>query len=85
LNPRGLHSPQASTATPEARGGSTFSLLRGSKVIAQRYNPAEMKKLNLYAPTGESERKGILNEVEEFTAFFQKATSAHEDVIAYLS
>ncbi len=55
------------------------------KVIAARYNPAEMKKLDLYAPTEEAERKAVLNVVEEFTAFFQKAASAHEDVIAYVS
>ena len=55
------------------------------KVISERYNPAEMKKLNIYAPTEESERKAILHVVEEFTAFFQKAASAHEDVITYVS
>jgi hypothetical protein len=55
------------------------------KVIAARYNPVEMKKLELYAPTEENERKAILNVIEEFTAFFRKAESAHEDVIAYVS
>jgi len=55
------------------------------KVIAARYNPAEMKKLDLYAPTEESERKAILNVIEEFTAFFKKAESNHEDVLAYVS
>ncbi len=55
------------------------------KVIAGRYDPAQMKKLDLYAPTEERERKAILNVVEEFTAFFQKAASAHEDVITYVS
>jgi hypothetical protein len=55
------------------------------KVIAARFNPAEMKKLDLYTPIDERERKGILNEVEEFTAYFQKAASVHEDVIRYLS
>src|SRR6266571_4233184 len=55
------------------------------KVIAGRYDPAEMKKLDLYAPTEERERKAILNEVEGFTAFFQKAASSHEDVILYVS
>jgi len=55
------------------------------KVIAARYNPAEMMKLDIYAPTEESERKALLNVVEEFTAFFQKATSARENVIRYVS
>jgi hypothetical protein len=55
------------------------------KLIAERYNPAQMKKLNLYAPTEDSERKGVLNAIEEFTAFFQKAASAHEEVVTYLS
>jgi len=55
------------------------------KVIAGRYDPAEMKKLDLYAPTEERERKAILNVAEEFTAFFQKAASSHEDVILYVS
>ena len=55
------------------------------KVIAGRYDPAEMKKLDLYAPTEERERKAILNVAEEFTAFFQKAASANEDVITYVS
>ena len=53
------------------------------KVIAERYNPADMKKLDIYAPPEEGEKKLILREVEEFTAFFQKAASAHEDVITY--
>jgi uncharacterized protein DUF1877 len=55
------------------------------KVIAARYNPAEMKKLDLYAPTEESERKAVLNALEKFTGFFQKAASVHEDVITYAS
>ena len=54
-------------------------------MIAARYDPAEMKKLNIYAPTEEPERKAILHVVEEFTAFFQTAASSHDDVIAYVS
>jgi hypothetical protein len=55
------------------------------KVIAERYDPVAMKKVDTYAPREENEKKAMLNLVEEFTGFFQKAASVHEDVIAYLS
>jgi hypothetical protein len=55
------------------------------KVIAERYDPVAMKKVDIYAPREENEKKAMLNLVEEFTGFFQKAASVHEDVIAYLS
>jgi hypothetical protein len=55
------------------------------KVIAARYNPDEMKKLEIYAPRPENEKKLILAAVEEFTAFFQKAAATHDDVIRYVS
>jgi hypothetical protein len=55
------------------------------KVIAARYDPEQMKKLDLYAPTEQRERNAILNEIEQFTGFFQKAASVHEDVITYVS
>jgi hypothetical protein len=55
------------------------------KVIAERYDPVAMKKVDIYAPREANEKKAILNVVEEFTAFFQKAASAHEDVITYVS
>ena len=54
------------------------------KVIAVRYDPAAMKKLDLYALPDEKEKKGVLNVVEELTAFFQQAVAGHEDVIKYV-
>ena len=55
------------------------------KVIAERYNPEAMKKLEIYAPPEENEKKALLRVVEDFTAFFQKAAATHEDVITYVS
>ncbi len=54
------------------------------KVITSRYDPAAMKKLDIYAPPEDSEKKVILQVVEELTAFFQKAAAAHEDVIKFV-
>jgi len=54
------------------------------KVIAARYDPEAMKKLDIYAPREEKEKAGVLNTIEELTAFFQKAAAAHEDVIKYV-
>jgi hypothetical protein len=55
------------------------------KVIASRYDPAAMKKLDIYAPREENGKKLILETVEELTAFFQKTAAAHEDVIKFVS
>ena len=54
------------------------------KVIAARYDPVAMKKVDIYAPPDEREKKGVLNVVEELTTFFQQAAAAHEDVIKYV-
>ena len=64
----------------------TATALAGAdrKVIAARYDPAALKKLDLYAPPEENAKKGILNVIEELTAFFQQAAAAHEDVIKYV-
>jgi len=55
------------------------------KVIASRYDPTAMKKLEIYAPREENGKKLILAIIEELTAYFQKAAAAHEDVIKYVS
>ena len=54
------------------------------KVIGARYDPDTMKKLDIYAPPEASEKKAILQVIEELTAFFQKAAAAHEDVITFV-
>ena len=54
------------------------------KAIAARYDPAEMKKLDIYAPPEATEKKAILQVIEELTAFFQKAAAAHEEVITFV-
>ena len=55
------------------------------KVIASRYDPAAMRKLDIHAPPEESEKKAVLQVVEGLTAFFQSAAAAHEDVIKFAS
>jgi hypothetical protein len=55
------------------------------KAIASRYDPAAMKKLEIYAPREENGKKLILAIIEELTAYFQKAAAAHEDVVKYVS
>jgi hypothetical protein len=55
------------------------------KVIAARYDPEVMKKLNIYASPEADEKKGILQLIEDLTAFFQKAAANHEDVITFVS
>jgi hypothetical protein len=54
------------------------------KVIAGRYDSDAMKKLDIYAPPEENEKKAILSVIEELTAFFQSAAAAHEDVIKFV-
>jgi|ERR1043165_4628763 hypothetical protein len=55
------------------------------KVIASRYDPAAMRKLDIYAPPEEGEKKAVLQVVEGLTAFFQSAAAAHDDVIKFVS
>ncbi len=64
----------------------TAAALAGAdrKVIASRYDPEAMKKLKIYAPPEENEKKAILKVIEELTAFFQQAAAAHEDVIIFI-
>jgi hypothetical protein len=64
----------------------TAAALAGAdrKVIADRYDPATMKKLDIYAPREENEKKLMLQVIEELTAFFQKAAAAKEDVIKFV-
>jgi hypothetical protein len=54
------------------------------KILAGRYNPEAMKKLDIYAPPEETEKNSILKVIEELTAFFQKAAATHEDVIKFV-
>ena len=64
----------------------TAAALAGAdrKVIARRYDPAAMKKLDIYAPREENAKKLMLDVVEELTAFFQKAAATEEDVIKFV-
>jgi hypothetical protein len=64
----------------------TAAALAGAdrKAIAARYDPAAMKKLDIYAPPEANEKKTILQVIEELTAFFQKAAAAHEDVLTFV-
>ncbi len=64
----------------------TAAALAGAdrKLIAARYDPAAMKKLDIYAPPEADEKKAILQVIEELTAFFQKAAATHEDVITFV-
>jgi len=64
---------------------STAALIGADrKVIAGRYDPVAMKKLDIYAPPEQKMKKAILEVVEELTAFFQKAAAAHEDMIKFV-
>lgn len=54
------------------------------KVIAARFDPAAMEKLNIYAPPEADEKAAILHVIEDLTAFFQKAAANHEDVITFV-
>ena len=64
----------------------TAAALAGAdrKVIADRYDPAVMKKLDIYAPPEANEKKAILQVIEELTIFFQKAAASYEDVIVFV-
>jgi hypothetical protein len=54
------------------------------KAIEARYDPEVMKKLGIYAPREENEKKLMLRAVEELTAFFQSAAATHQDVIRFV-
>lgn len=54
------------------------------KILTARYDPAAMKKLDIYAPPEADEKKAILQSIEELTSFFQKAAAAHEEVIKFV-
>ena len=65
---------------------SVTALLGGDKkAMADRYDPAAMKKLDIYAPPEPNEKQAILKVVDELAAFFQKAAASHDDVIKYSS
>jgi len=55
-----------------------------AEAIADRYDPAAMKKLDIYAPPEANEKKAILQVIEELKVFFQKAGASHEDVIVFV-
>ena len=44
-----------------------------------------MAELKLYAPPDERERQAVMKVIEEFTAFFQAAATAREDVIRFIT
>jgi len=64
----------------------TAAALAGAdrEVIADRYDPAVMKKLGVYAPPETDEKESILQVIEELTSFFQQASVSEEEVITFV-
>lgn len=54
------------------------------KAISVRFDPAAMKKLDLYTLPEPEEKQGLLEEIDALTAFFQKAAAAHQDVMMFM-
>jgi hypothetical protein len=55
------------------------------QIISQRFDPARMVQLGIYAAPDEREREGVLRFIEKLAAFFQTADAAKEDVIKFAS
>src|SRR5262249_13920610 len=53
--------------------------------ISQRFDPAQMAQLGIYAAPDERERESVFGVIESLTAFFQTAATAKEDVIKFAS
>jgi hypothetical protein len=51
--------------------------------IGQRFDPAKMMQLDIYAPPVGGEREAVLSVVDDFTAFFREAASAGEEVVKF--
>lgn len=51
--------------------------------IGQRFDPARMTQLDIYAPPEDTEREAVLRVIDDFTAFFREAASSREDVIKF--
>lgn len=55
------------------------------QAINQRFDPARMAVLKIYAAPEERERGAVFKIIEQLTAFFQTAAAAKEDVIRFAS
>lgn len=55
------------------------------RVISQRFDPAKMAELQIYAAPEEREQTAVLRVIEKLTLFFQKAATAKEDIIKFAS
>jgi hypothetical protein len=55
------------------------------QVMSQRFDPAQMAQLGIYAAPEERERKAVLGVIEKLAAFFQTAATANEDIIKFAS
>lgn len=53
--------------------------------IRQRFDPERMAQLGIYAAPAEQERESVLGFIGKFTAFFQTAGAAKDDVIKFAS
>jgi hypothetical protein len=53
--------------------------------IHERFDPARMAQLEIYAAPSESERDLVLRVIEELAAFFRAAAAGKEDVIRFAS
>ena len=55
------------------------------QVISQRFDPARMAQLGIYAAPVEKERKAVFGLIEKLASFFQTATTAKEDIIKFVT
>jgi hypothetical protein len=55
------------------------------QAISQRFDPAQMAKLGIYAAPEEREREAVLAVIEKLAAFFQTAVTAREEIIKFAS
>lgn len=63
----------------------SVTALRGvdREAFSRRFDPARMEELEIYAAPDEGELDGYLKVLEDFTAFFEAAAAAKEDVIRF--
>jgi hypothetical protein len=55
------------------------------EAMNQRFDPAQMAELQIYAAPDEREREGVFGVIEKLAVFFQAAATAKEDVIKFAS
>lgn len=63
---------------------SVDSLARVDRqVMSQRFDPARMAQLKIYAAPEEDEREAVFTVIENLTSFFQTAATQEEDIIRF--